>query len=183
MLPERSALAARRTAGGGSLTISRIKPRIACAAYFNGAESGERTMEAIRRRSALALGLAAAAVPAIVSSRALMAQAYGPNEGKEVAPGVRQVDLSEQEAMIPAYKAVSMRDIVFQPGANTPNNTMKNDMVCHITEGELRVVQDGQKEFRAKKGDVWSCAVGTTEQGWNEGEVVAIMRVIDLMTA
>jgi quercetin dioxygenase-like cupin family protein len=140
-------------------------------------------MEEIRRRSALALGLAAAASPAFALSRpAAAAETYSPDEGKEVAPGVRQVDLSKQEAMIPAYKAVSMRDIVFQPGSNTPNNTMKNDMVCHITEGELRVVQDGQ-EFRPKKGDVWSCAVGTTEQGWNEGEAVAIMRVIDLMTA
>lgn len=139
-------------------------------------------MEEIGRRFALALGLAATSAPVLVSSRTVMAQAYGPDEGKEVAPGVRQVDLSKQEAIIPAYKTVSMRDIVFQPGSNTPNNTMKNDMVCHITEGELRVVQNGQ-EFRPKKGDVWSCAVGTTEQGWNEGEAVAIMRVIDLMTA
>ena len=131
----------------------------------------------------MALGLAATArTGPCCPRRPPMAQAYSPDEGKEIAPGVRQVDLSKQEAMIPAYKTVSMRDIVFQPGSNTPDNTMKNDMVCHITEGELRVVQDGQ-EFRRKKGDVWSCAVGTAEQGWNEGEVVAIMRVIDLMTA
>ena len=141
-------------------------------------------MEGMARRSALVLGVAAAATPAFVSSRsAAAAETYGPDEGKEVAPGVRQVDLGERESLIPAYKTVSMRDIVFQPGSNTPNNTMKNDMVCHLTEGELRVVQNDQKEFTAKKGDVWSCAVGTKEQGWNEGEVVAIMRVIDMMTA
>jgi quercetin dioxygenase-like cupin family protein len=93
------------------------------------------------------------------------------------------VDLSKQESLIPGYKTVSMRDIVFQPGSNTPNNTMMNDMVCHITEGELRVVQNDQQEFTAKKGDVWSCAVGTKEQGWNEGDVVAIMRVIDMLPA
>ena len=141
-------------------------------------------MEGMARRSALVLGVAAAATPAFVSSRsAAAAGTYGPDEGKEVAPGVRQVDLGERESLIPAYKTVSMRDIVFQPGSNTPNNTMKNDMVCHITEGELRVVQNDQEEFTAKKGDVWSCAVGTKEQGWNEGDVVAIMRVIDMLPA
>ena len=140
-------------------------------------------MATIARRSALALGLTAAATPALALSRSAAAETYSPDEGKEVAPGVRQVDLSKQESLIPGYKTVSMRDIVFQPGSNTPNNTMKNDMVCHITEGELRVVQNGQKEFTAKKGDVWSCAVGTTEQGWNEGDVVAIMRVIDMLPA
>ena len=140
-------------------------------------------MEGMARRSALVLGMAAVATPAFVSSRSTAAaETYRSDEGKEVAPGVRQVDLSKQEAIIPNYKTVSMRDIVFQPGSSTPNNTMKNDMVCHITEGELRVVQNGQ-EFRPKKGDAWSCAVGTEEQSWNEGEVVAIMRVIDLMTA
>lgn len=140
-------------------------------------------MATIARRSALALGLTAAVTPAFALSRSAAAETYSPDEGKEVAPGVRQVDLSKQEAMIPGYKTVSMRDIVFQPGSNTPNNTMKNDMVCHITEGELRVVQNDQKEFTAKKGDVWSCAVGTKEQGWNEGDVVAIMRVIDMLPA
>jgi hypothetical protein len=103
-------------------------------------------MEGMARRSALALGVAAAATPAFVSLRpAAAAETYGPDEGKEVAPGVRQVDLGERESLIPAYTTVSMRDIVFQPGSNTPNNTMKNDMVCHITEDELRVVQNDQK--------------------------------------
>ncbi len=140
-------------------------------------------MGTMARRSALALGLTAAAAPALALSRSAAAETYGPDEGKEVAPGVRQVDLSKQESLIPGYKTVSMRDIVFQPGSNTPNNTMMNDMVCHITEGELRVVQNDQEEFTAKKGDVWSCAVGTKEQGWNEGDVVAIMRVIDMLPA
>ena len=73
-------------------------------------------MEAIRRRSALALGLAAAAAPAIVSSRAAMAQAYGPDEGKEVAPGVREIEVSQREAIIPGYKTVKMLDLSSSPG-------------------------------------------------------------------
>ena len=111
-----------------------------------------------------------------------MAQAYGPDEGKEIAPGVRVVDLGEREAIIPGYKTVKMLDVVFQPGSHAPQETMESDMVCHMTEGELRVVQNGQ-EFRAKKGDVYTCATGTTEEDWNEGNVAAVMRVILLLPA
>ena len=139
-------------------------------------------MEEIGRRFALALGLAATAAPALVSSRAAMAQAYGPDEGKEIAPGVRVVELGEREAIIPGYKTVKMLDVVFQPGSHAPQETMENDMVCHMTEGELRIVQNGQ-EFRVKKGDVYTCAKGTTEEDWNEGDVVAVMRVTELLAA
>jgi hypothetical protein len=110
-----------------------------------------------------------------------VAQTYGPDEGKELAPGVRQVDLGEGESVIPAYKMLKLRDIVIQPGAKTPDNVMKNDMLCHMTEGELAVVQNG-KEFIVKKGGVWACAQGITTEGTqNKSDVVAIMRVIDLM--
>ena len=139
-------------------------------------------MEEIRRRSVLAVGLAAAAAPALVSSRAAMAQAYGPDEGKEIAPGVREIEVSQREAIIPGYKTVKMLDIVFQPGSHAPQETMESDMVCHMAEGELRIVQNGQ-EFRAKKGDVYTCAKGTTEEDWNEGNLVAVMRVTVLLPA
>ena len=135
-------------------------------------------MENMDRRLVLGLGLAAST---LVLPTAAAAQTYGPNEGKELAPGVRQVDLSEREAVIPAYKMVKLRDVVIQPGAKTPDNMMKNDMLCHMTEGELAVVQNGNK-FTVKKGDVWSCAKGQTTEGTqNKGSAVAIMRVIDLM--
>jgi hypothetical protein len=74
-----------------------------------------------------------------------------------------------------------MRDIIMQPGSTTGNNTMKNAMVCHITEGELRLVQDDSKTFTAKKNYVWTCDKGTKEQAFNDGNVVAIMRITDLM--
>ncbi len=44
---------------------------------------------------------------------------YGPNDGRERAPGVRMVDISGRESVVPAYKTVSMRDIIYQPGAKT----------------------------------------------------------------
>jgi quercetin dioxygenase-like cupin family protein len=137
-------------------------------------------MENMDRRLVLGLGLGASA---LVLPTAAAAQTYGPDEGKEVGPGVRQVDLGERESVIPAYKMVKMRDVVIQPGAKTPDNMMKNDMVCHMTEGELSVVQN-KKEFTAKKGDVWTCAkTDTTEGTQNKGDAVAIMRVMDLMTS
>jgi hypothetical protein len=57
---------------------------------------------------------------------------------------------------------------------------MMNAMLCHITEGELRVVQDG-KTFTAKKNYAWTCNKGTKEHVVNDGKAVAVMRILDLM--
>jgi len=139
-------------------------------------------MEDVNRRSALALGLTLGAVPLIALPTAAAAQTYGPEDGKEVAPGVRVVALGERESVIPAYKMLMLRDVVIQPGAKTPDNVMANDMLCHMTEGELSVVQNENK-FTVKKGDVWACAkTNTTEGTQNRSDAVAIMRIIDLMT-
>jgi quercetin dioxygenase-like cupin family protein len=142
---------------------------------------GEEIMTTIARRPALALGLAAAAAPIAAGDAGAQMQMGGGSEGNEVAPGVREVPLGKGPSILPGYKTVSMLDVVIQPGSNVPNDTMKNDMVCHVAEGELRVVQDG-KELRFKKGDVWTCAKGTAEQTFNDGSTVAVMRVIDLLT-
>ena len=134
----------------------------------------------IDRRSALAIGFAG--LSGLVLPEQAAAQTYGPNEGKELTQGVRQIDLGERESLIPAYKKVRLRDIVLQPGAKTPDNAMMNDMLCHMTEGELAVVQN-DKQFTVKKGDVWTCAKGITTEGTqNKSNAVAIMRIIDLLT-
>jgi quercetin dioxygenase-like cupin family protein len=139
-------------------------------------------MEDMNRRSALSLAVSLGAVPVLALATPAAAATYGPDEGKEVAPGVRIVALSERKSIIPAYKMVNLRDVVIQPGAKTPDNVMKNDMLCHMTEGELSVVQNESK-FTVKKGDVWTCAKGITTEGTqNTSNAVAIMRVIDLMT-
>jgi quercetin dioxygenase-like cupin family protein len=84
--------------------------------------------------------------------------------------------------LIPAYKKVRLRDIVLQPGGRTPDNAMMNDMLCHMTEGELAVVQN-DKQFTVKKGDVWTCAKGISTEGTqNKNNAIAIMRIIDLLT-
>jgi quercetin dioxygenase-like cupin family protein len=136
----------------------------------------EETMNDFDRRSVIALGVLASAA---VIPRTTAAQS---GAGKELAPGVRQIDYGERDSLIPAYKKVRLRDIVISPGAHTPERDMMNDMLCHMTEGELAVVQN-KKEFTVKKGDVWTCAKGLNTEGTqNKGSAVAVMRIIDLLT-
>jgi quercetin dioxygenase-like cupin family protein len=135
-------------------------------------------MKDVDRRSALALGLAATSA---VMADSAIAQPYAPNEGTELAPGVRRIDVSKRESMIPAYKSVALRDVVYQPKSKSENPSMANDMVCHCLEGELRVNQGPGKDFTVNKGDVWSCNKGLPENNENIGSGVAIMRVIDLL--
>ena len=86
----------------------------------------------------------------------------------------------EERSIIPGFKTVSMRDVILQPGAKTKENAvMMNAMTCHIHEGELRVVQDGQT-FTAKKNYAWTCNKGTVEHVVNDSNAVAIMRVLEL---
>ncbi|MCI0431651.1 MAG: hypothetical protein L0210_14060 [Rhodospirillales bacterium] len=139
-------------------------------------------MDDMDRRSALALGIVGA-ISVLALPGSAVAQTYGPTEGKELVPGVRQVDLGERESLIPPYKTIRLRDIVIQPGAHTPDREMMNDMVCHMTEGELAIRQS-ESQFTVKKGDVWTCSKGlTTEGAQNKGNTVAVMRVVDLLTA
>jgi hypothetical protein len=135
-----------------------------------------KAMSKIDRRSALGIGLAAA-------SAAMMKPAAAQTTGyKDTTPWpgvvVRAYD-GETPSMIPGFKTVSMRDVIMQPGSKTMGPPMENAMVCHITEGGLRLEQD-EKTFTAKKNFVWTCNKDTKEQAFNDGNVVAIMRITDL---
>ena len=147
-------------------------------------------MQDLDRRSALALGITAAstlvmphAADAGMAGMSGSSAPSGPAEGKEVAPGVRRIDYSKRNSMIPAYKTTALRDMVYQPGASSQAPSMPNDMVCQMLEGELTVNLGEGMEFVARKGDVWSCRKGMPESGRNTatGGGVAIMRVIDLI--
>jgi len=133
-------------------------------------------MTKVDRRSALAIGLAAASVAVV---RPTTAQTTG---FKDTTPWpgvvVREYD-GETPSIIPGFKTVSMRDVIMQPGSKTAAPPMMNAMVCHITEGELRIEQEA-KTFTAKKDFVWTCNKDTNEQAFNDGRVVAIMRITDL---
>lgn len=138
-------------------------------------------MENIDRRSAVLLG-AALLAPALGSARTAHAAMYGKDAGKEIMPGVRQVDLGKWPAALPNYKSIVITDYVVAPGSGFPPDKMKNDMICHILEGEFKTKKEG-KEFTVKAGDVFVCVTGETEEDTNPGQVDAVMRVIDLMTA
>jgi quercetin dioxygenase-like cupin family protein len=134
-------------------------------------------MGQLNRRHVL---LSIAAASSLVSSSKTVAQRAASTEGREIAPGVRRVDYTKRETMIPNYETVSMRDHTYQPGASTSGGSMPNDMVCHMLEGEL-TVDTGSGDNVYRKGDVWSCAIGLPERSKNTGSTVAIMRIIDLL--
>src|SRR6476620_6265920 len=145
-------------------------------------------MQDMNRRSALTLGLtAAAATPFLGLATAASAKEYGPTEGKELYPGIRLIDLGKRPSEIKAYKTVHMLDVVFQPGAVFPvGEAMEADMVCHVPMGELKVTHGPagkMTDYTVKEGDVYSCAKGSTSEGaTNTGSGVAVMRVIQLET-
>jgi hypothetical protein len=162
-----------RTAGTRHLLC--VEGGTACARVVRATQK-EADYASINRRSTLALGLGAASLLVLRTPSAEGAV----GEEKELAKGVKQKILGEGPAIIPGYSRVSLRDVIVEPGATTPNNPMMNAMVCHMTQGELKVTQNG-KEFVAKKDHVWTCAKGTTTEGvTNTGTTVAIMRITDL---
>ena len=138
-------------------------------------------MKDVNRRSALAIGVAAAVAPTFWPVSA-SAQTLGPTAGREIAPGVRRIDYGKREANFGAYKSVALRDVIYQPGSESKNPGMANDMVCHCLEGELQVNQGAGMDFAVKKGDVWTCAKDMPENNRNAGTSIAIMRVTDLLT-
>lgn len=135
-------------------------------------------MDDFNRRAALALGVAASS--AVVMTGHAAAQPYWTVQGREIAPGVRVVQHGKRESMIPGYKSVSMRDLVYQPKAKS-SILQANGCICHCPEGELRVKQSNGHEFTAKAGDVWACNKGLGEEVENVGAGVAVRRVIDLL--
>ena len=73
-------------------------------------------MENINRRVALAAGLTVVGMPLLAGSAAAVPKTYGADEGKEVAPGVRLIELGKRNSNIGTYKTVEMIDVVYQPG-------------------------------------------------------------------
>jgi hypothetical protein len=149
-------------------------------------------MNAVNRRVVLPLGLAAATglvfgasaeegSPAEAPSTA--EPPYAPDFGTEIAPGVRQVDFGAAFSTLSGYKAVSMRDLVFQPGTNTFDPMTKNDMISHVTHGLIRFsIGDGERMSK-RQMPPWITPMGTKAAYRNTGADVAVLRIIDLVSA
>lgn len=135
-------------------------------------------MKRVDRRSALAIGFAAASAAVV---RPAAAQAPDALAGTDTSPypGVVLRTYGESPSLVPGSKTVSMRDLIMQPGSKTAGPPMMNPMVCHILEGEMRIEQEG-KTFTAKKNFCWTCNTGTNEQAYNDSNAVAVMRITDL---
>jgi hypothetical protein len=137
-------------------------------------------MENINRRSAVVLG--AVILPLVSLSRPAAAAMYASDAGKEIMPGIRQVELGKWPIDLGTYKNAVVNDYIFSPGSGFPNEAMKNDMICQMVEGEVWVKQ-GDKEFTAKMGHTFTCAKDSFEEDKNQSSAVAVMRVIDLLPA
>ncbi|PBC11270.1 hypothetical protein [Mesorhizobium sp. WSM3859] len=140
-------------------------------------------MNTMNRRSAIALGVTAATVaPLFATATFAKTKKYGANEGKEIAPGVRVVEVGTGNSDIPAYKSISIVDVVFQPGAHAPQTVMDNDMVCTITSGAF-TIKKADKEFKLKVGDMYTCSKGKTDEATNTSKEVGVHRIAVLVPA
>jgi len=92
------------------------------------------------------------------------------------------VELGTFNSDIPAYKSISMVDIVFQPGAVAPESVMDNDMLCYIAAGEFKI-KKVDKVFTIKEGQMYTCSKGKTDTATNISKVVGIHRIGILMPA
>ena len=144
-------------------------------------------MEDLNRRSAMALGLTVAAATPLVAlatpaGAAEIVPTYGPNDGEEIAPGVRLVEVGTWDSDMTGIKSVLVMDAVFQPGAADKESVMDNDMICFITAGEF-TIKKADKEFSVKKGEYYTCGKGKTDHATNISKEVGIHRITILIPA
>ena len=145
-------------------------------------------MEHLNRRHAVMLGLSAAAAAPLfasaTSAKAADAPNYGPNEGRELSPGRRLVEIGEIPSDMEAYKSIKIVDVVYQPGAGDPTEAaMNSDMLCYILAGEFSIKKAGKEPYTVKEGDFYTCGKGKTDKATNIGSGVGIHRIVMLMSA
>jgi mannose-6-phosphate isomerase-like protein (cupin superfamily) len=143
--------------------------------------------ELMSRRSAVALGLTAAAAPLLASTmpaRATGAPNYGPADGRELSPGRRLVEIGEIPSEMDAYKSIKIVDVVYQPGAADPKEAVMDvDMMCYILAGEFSIKKAGKEPYTVKEGNFYTCGKGKTDKATNIGNGVGIHRIAMMMPA
>jgi hypothetical protein len=87
--------------------------------------------------------------------------------------------IKEAESVIPGFPQVRLREVTYQPGAQA-KATMKNPMICEITQGSLESKVDGQPVTR-HTGDIYTCKTEQKIENENKGDTVAVMRIFDLL--
>jgi hypothetical protein len=187
-------------AGGANRTndnftaISLMKTSIAqgrqvqgmqCNAPIAHSPGKESHMENFNRRKTLALGAAIFAPVVVGLPRSAAAAMYTADAGKEILPGIQQIEIGKWPISFAKYKTVVVTDYVFAPGSGFPNEVMKNDMICQILEGEIWIKQGEQwgHSYTAKAGHVFACAKDSFKEDQNRSTMAAVMRVMDLLPA
>lgn len=127
----------------------------------------------LTRRAVMLLGLAGASALVLSKGRSVLAQE---------AKGVELKVIKETESRIQGVPKVRLLEVRLQPGAALPKSKMDNSMICECTLASLEVTLD-DKTATMKKGDIWTCGVGTVEGVANKGKTAAIMRVFVLLPA
>lgn len=144
--------------------------------------------ELMSRRSAVTFGLSAVTAAPLfasaTSAKAAGAPSYGPNEGRELSPGRRLVEIGEIPSEMDAYKSIKVVDVVYQPGAADPKEAVMDvDMMCYILAGEFSIKKAGKEPYTIKEGDFYTCGKGKTDKATNIGSGVGIHRIAMLMPA
>jgi hypothetical protein len=103
-----------------------------------------------------------------------------PTAGRRSRPAC-QIELGYRISGLPGYKAISMRDLVFQPGTNTYDPSTPNDMVCHLIEGYLRVRHGGSEWIAHTRTGPWAFQKAASVAYRNLSPDPATVRVIDLI--
>jgi quercetin dioxygenase-like cupin family protein len=144
--------------------------------------------ELMSRRAAVTLGLSAITTAPLfasaTSAKAAGAPNYEPNEGRELSPGRRLVEIGEIPSEMDAYKSIKVVDVVYQPGAADPKEAVMDvDMMCYILAGEFSIKKTGKEPYTVKEGDFYTCGKGRTDKATNISSGVGIHRIAMLMPA
>src|SRR3954470_12984068 len=144
--------------------------------------------ELMSRRAAVTLGLSAITTAPLfasaTSAKAAGAPNYGSNEGRELSPGRRLVEIGEIPSEMDAYKSIKVVDVVYQPGAADPKEAVMDvDMMCYILAGEFSIKKTGKEPYTVKEGDFYTCGKGRTDKATNISSGVGIHRIAMLMPA
>ena len=134
------------------------------------------------RRAALLLGLAGMSVAVVGQGREASAQQAPMGSVTEAGPGRTRRVVADVPSTVPGFGMVRLVEVTWQPGAKSGPDTMKDAMVCEMSQGVLDETKNGQP-FKRKAGDVWTCAVGDVDVDVNNSTEPATMRIFMLMKA
>ena len=120
----------------------------------------------ISRRSVALLGASGLSLLALTSEG-------GANASEADAFSVRRV---ADNSGLPGIGGAKIHSICLDPGSSLPSSQDQLPAIYHLTDGTVRVVQEG-KEFRAEKDDIWIANAGVIQTIRNSTNNAATIHV------